>query len=91
MSAAARHRPGVSRLLAAVLGAPLAALLVSLALPAVVPASSDVRYLAACIVVIPLMAAAPCAVLLARSTARAWGGIALASTAALVVLWRAFT
>jgi len=91
MSPPARRAPGLGRLVAAVLGAPVAALLVSLALPAVVPASSDVRYLAACIVVIPLMAAAPCAVLLARSTARAWGGIALASVASLVVLWRAFT
>ncbi|NTX16341.1 hypothetical protein HUA76_36785 [Myxococcus sp. CA056] len=78
----------MSWLLAAVLGAPLAALLVSVALPAVVPASSDVRYLVACIVVIPLMAAAPCMALLARSAARAWAGVLVASGAALLVLWR---
>jgi len=91
VSAGPRRRPGVTWLLAAVVGAPLAALLVSLALPAVVPASSDVRYLVACIAVIPLMAAAPCAVLLARTEARAWAGIGVTSVAALLVLWRSFT
>nr|WP_217917521.1 hypothetical protein [Myxococcus sp. AM009] len=78
-------------MLAAVLGAPLAALLVSLALPAVVPASSDVRYLVACIAVIPLMAVAPCAALLSRTEARAWAGIGVTSAAALLVLWRSFS
>ncbi len=91
MSTGPRRRPGVTWLLAAVLGAPLAALLVSMALPKLVPGSSDVRYLVACIAVIPLMAAAPCAVLLARTEARAWAGIGVTSAAALLVLWRAFT
>ncbi|WP_240356466.1 hypothetical protein [Myxococcus eversor] len=91
MSAGARRHLGVSWVLAAALGAPLAALLVCLALPAVIPASSDVRYLVACIVVIPLMAAAPCAALLARSAARAWTGVGVTSAAALLVLWRALT
>ncbi|WP_370639991.1 hypothetical protein [Corallococcus sp. AS-1-12] len=90
MSAAGtRARPGWRWVLAAAVGAPLAALLASLALSAVVPVSPDLRYLVACVAVAPLMAAAPCAALLARSEARAWAGVALTSCVSLLLLWRA--
>ncbi|WP_338868577.1 hypothetical protein [Myxococcus stipitatus] len=91
MSSAARRRLDWSWLVAAILGAPVAALLVSVALPAVIPASQGTRYLVACVTVVPLVAAAPCGVLLARSAARAWVGILVASVAAtLVLFWSAF-
>ncbi|AGC43365.1 hypothetical protein MYSTI_02036 [Myxococcus stipitatus DSM 14675] len=92
MSGTARRRLGWSWLLAATVGAPVAALLVSFALPAVIPASQGTRYLVASLVVVPLIAAAPCGVLLARSAARAWVGVLSASAAAtLVLLWSVFT
>jgi hypothetical protein len=86
--AGARTRPGWRWVLAAAVGAPLAALLASLALSAVVPVSPDLRYLVTCLAVVPLMAVAPCAALLARSEARAWAGVALTACVSLVLLWR---
>ncbi len=81
--------PAPGRIVAAALGAPAAALLFSVALPALVPASREARYLVAVSLVVPLMAGAPCLALLARSTRRAWAGIAVTATASLLVLWRA--
>lgn len=81
-------RYGAGRLTAAILGAPVAGMLVAVALPALVPTSSDLRYLAACIAVVPLMAGAPVLALSARTGARAWAGAGVATVAALFTIWK---
>lgn len=87
----ARSQPlGVGRISAAVLGAPVAALLLSAALPALVPAPSDVRYFVACVAVAPATAAAPCFALLSKSAGRAWGGSLAVSALSALVLWSAY-
>jgi len=81
---------GVGRITAAVLIAPVAGALLSVALPALVPLSSDVRYLVAIVAVVPAMTIAPWLALQARSALRAWavsGGVAVSS---LVVIWSSF-
>lgn len=83
--------PELGRTSAAVLGAPGAALLVAVALPAVIPASTDVRYLIACVAVVPLMATAPCLALLSRSATRAWTGSLVAAASAALVIWRSWS
>lgn len=81
---------GVGRLTAAVSVAPVAGVLLSVALPALVPFSSDVRYLVAVVAVVPAMTIAPWLALSAKSARRAWAissGVALSS---LVVIWSSF-
>ena len=81
-------RYGWGRLSAAILGAPVAALLIALAVPKLLPTSSDLRYLAACVAIVPLMAGAPVLALSSRSGGRAWAGTGLASATALLVIWK---
>lgn len=83
---AQKHEHGAARISAAVTVAPAAAVLATLALVAVLPASVDVRYLLAFLVALPAMAAAACLALLARSGARAWVGSAVVAVVSSVVL-----
>ncbi|AEI64971.1 hypothetical protein [Corallococcus macrosporus] len=83
---AQKHEHGAARISAAVTVAPAAAVLATLALAAVLPASLDVRYLLAYLVALPAMAAAACLALLARSGARAWAGSALVAVVSSVIL-----
>jgi hypothetical protein len=80
-------RYGWGRLSAALLGAPGGALLVSLVLPKLVPASQDLRYLTACLVIVPAVIIASWLALTARSGLRAWAGSVTAIVAALSVYW----
>lgn len=82
-------RYGWGRLTSALVAAPLAALALSVACPALVPASSPGRYLAAIVLVVPLAALAPCLALAARSGLRAWAGAALTFATSAVVVWSA--
>lgn len=87
VAAKTTSRYGAGRLSAALLGAPVGGMLVALVLPKIVPATQDLRYLAACIVIVPLFAAAPWFALAARSGARAWVGSAVSIVAALGLYW----
>ena len=77
---------GAGRLSAALVGAPVAALLVALALAAGLPVRGEVRLLVAELLPFPLMAAGACAALLGRSGPRAWAGCALVSALAAAAL-----
>lgn len=82
------HQHGAGRIAAAVTGAPGAAVLASLAVPAVLPVPADVRLLIAVLAVLPAAATAVCLALLARSAVRAWGvsaGVAAVATVVLVL------
>ncbi len=83
---AQKHEHGAARIGAAVTVAPAAAVLATLALVAVLPATRDVRYLLAFLVALPAMVAASCLALLARSGARAWAGSALVAAVSSAVL-----
>lgn len=80
---------GAGRLTAAAVGAPMAALLVALALPKLVPLSSDLRYLVATLLVVPAMVVAPWFALSSRSGRRAWAATGVTSLVALAVIWSA--
>lgn len=80
------HTHGAARISAAIVGAPLAAVLVALALSAKIPAESDIRLLIGEISVFPLIIFGSCAALLSRSGLRAWGGCALAAALSLITL-----
>ncbi|MCE9672236.1 hypothetical protein LY474_30965 [Myxococcus stipitatus] len=80
------HRHGVGRVSAAVLGAPAAAVLASLAAAAVLPVAEDVRWLVAVLGVLPAVATGSCLALLARSAPRAWVGSVLVAVVSAGVL-----
>lgn len=84
------HTHGAGRITAAVLGAPVAAILATVAAAAGLPFDSDVRLLVAELATVPLMVAGACAALLSQSGRRAWAGCACVSmlAAALLVLVR---
>jgi len=75
-----------ARLSAALLGAPLAALLFTIGVTAVMPGSSDLRLLTAMLVVFPAMVAGVALALWSRSGARAWL-VCLGLGALGVALW----
>jgi hypothetical protein len=79
-------RLGAGRISAALLGAPVAALLAAVALSTGVPADGEVRLLVGELAAFPLVIAASSAALLSRSGRRAWLGSALAALAAAVVV-----
>jgi hypothetical protein len=80
------HTHGAGRITAAVLGAPVAAILATVAAAAGLPFDSDVRLLVAELATIPLMVVGACAALLSQSGLRAWAGCACVSALAAVVL-----
>ncbi|MCP3061303.1 hypothetical protein LXT21_21210 [Myxococcus sp. K38C18041901] len=80
------HQHGAARICAALTAAPASAVLVSLALPAVLPVAGDVRLLLALLIVLPAVATGVCLALLSRSGARAWGGCALVCALSSLVL-----
>lgn len=80
----------VGRITAAVIVAPVAGVLLSVALPALVPFSSDVRYLVAIVAVVPAMTIAPWLALSAKSARRAWAVSSGVAASSLVVIWSSF-
>lgn len=81
---------GAGRITAAIVGAPLAALLAAGAVPKLIPLSSDARYFVAVILVVPAMTVAPWFALSARSAVRAWSGSGLVGGLAAIVIWSSF-
>ncbi len=82
----AAHVHGLGRISAALVAAPAAGLLASLAAAAVLPASPEIRLLTWALAGFPAAAAAPCFALLAKSGARAWAGSAVTAAAAGLAL-----
>lgn len=77
---------GTGRVTAAIVGAPVAAILVTVAAAAGLPFDSDVRLALAELATLPLMIIGACAALLSRNGMRAWAGCALVSALAAAVL-----
>ncbi len=85
---AAPHVHGLARISAAIVGAPVAMMLVMLAAGATLPLPADARLFAFSFLGLPAVAAAPCLALLARSGRAAWIGTAAVCipSAAILVL-----
>jgi len=80
------HVHGPGRITAAILGAPAAALVATLAICGALPFPGDAKLLAFTFAGLPAVALAPCAALLARSGTRAWIGVMSVFTAGAALL-----
>lgn len=79
-------RYGLSRLVGAVVVAPVAATVAVVALPKLLPGAPEFGYLATIVLIVPAMAVAPFLVLTSPSIKGAWIGSAAATVVSLVVI-----